>query len=849
MIRAALRSLLSHKVRLALTSLSIVLAVAFVTGTYVFTDSLKNSLGDVVRQNQADVTVQPLATDFRPEFQSSQDVLTVPADLAKAIADVPGAADAAPVVQAPNILLLDDDGKPLGASDRGGPPDAGGLGLSWVAAPDLRLAEISQGTQPVGSDQVAIDEDTLRRLRADVGDEAVVLFPDGDRRTFTISGALQLGAQTFGLSLIAWEFPTAQRLLLEPGQATSIRVAAEPGVTQDELKEQIVPLLPSGTEAVTGDEQASLVSEQLNSGLGFLNTFLLVFALVSLFVAAFLIFNTFAMLVAQRTRELALLRAIGASRGQVMRSILAEAAIVGLLASSLGLVVGALFALGLQRLFAAFGAPLPAGGLVFQPRTVAVAYAVGLVVTMISAAVPARRAAVIPPVAAMRDEQPTQRGLQRRTLVGSFLVGGGLGLAAMAPILADRSASQGATMAGVAALLLLLGVLALAPQMAQPVVRVLGAPFRGLTGRLAVGNTRRNPRRTAATAGALTIGVALMGTISVMASSTQASISGIVDDVIGADYVLTGYGFRPFPKAVARAAADTPGVAATAVVRQVPIRAPGTGDTFATGVDPDTIGQALNLSVAEGSLADLGMNDVALDQGTAEDIGAGVGTVIEVLSLTGPVKLDVVAIYEGSGGFNGYVTNLPTIARLGAPDQDAAVYVVKQPEADADAVQADLGAALTDYPAVQLQNQREFKEDIAGQIDQLLSFLFALLFLAVLIAFLGIVNTLALSVFERTRELGLLRAIGMGRSGVRGMVMVEALLISVFGALLGLALGLFFGALLQRVLRDQGIEQFAVNGPQLVLFLLLAAFGGFLASLWPARRASRLRILEAIASE
>jgi putative ABC transport system permease protein len=347
----------------------------------------------------------------------------------------------------------------------------------------------------------------------------------------------------------------------------------------------------------------------------------------------------------------------------------------------------------------------------------------------------------------------------------------------------------------------------------------------------------------------LTIGVCLMSAISVLASSTQASVAGIVDDVIGADFVVTGYGFQPFTGKVAETIRDTPGVAEAAVVRQTPLRAPGTGDTLLTGVDPRAIQQALSLDVTEGSLDDLAAGGVALDAGTAADIAAGVGTTIRVLSVVGPVDLQVVAVYEPAGGFTGYVTDLPTAAELGAGDRDSVVYVIKDPQVPAEVAQTDLAIALEAYPNVQLLDQSAFKDSIGDQIGQLLNFLFALLVLAVLIALLGIVNTLALSVFERTREIGLLRAVGMSRRGIRRTVVIEAFIIAVFGAVLGMAVGVAFGALLQRVLASQGIEEFALSPTQLALFLILAAAGGVLAALWPARRASRLRILDAIATQ
>jgi putative ABC transport system permease protein len=755
---------------------------------------------------------------------------------------------AAPQVLVPNVVILDRDGKPLG-TEQGGFASGTAIGGDWPD-PAFNPNVIAAGQEPITADEVAIDVGTADQLGVAPGDSVTLLLPSGQRRDFTIAGTTEPRAgSSFGVSFVYWSFPTAQELLLEPGQATSIAVLAEPTASQQVIADEIRASLPPGVEAVTGDEIASQISEQLDSGLGFLNTFLLVFAIVSVFVATFLIYNTFSMLVAQRTRELALLRAIGASRGQVLRSILAEAVVVALFASALGIVVGAGVARGLQLLFQAAGAPFPSAALVFQPRTIIVAMSVGLLITLASAILPARRASVIPPMAALRDEPPRTRALGRRTVVGGFLLGAGIGLAVMAPQLVEFGTTKAAIMAGAAALCVLVGVLATAPELARPAAGVIGSPFRGVAGRLARGNTRRNPRRTAATAGALTIGVALMSAISVLAASTQASVAGIVDDVIGADFVVTGYGFQPFSGDVAAAVRDTNGVAQVAVVKQAPARAPGTGDTLITGIDPQDIQQALSLTATQGSLDALGEGKVALDSGTAAEIGAGVGTVIRLLSVVGPVDLEVVLIYEAAGGFTGYVVDLPTAKALGASEQDNVVYVVKEPSASAQTVEEDLNLALEPYPNVQVLDQSAFKQSIGDQIGQLLNFLFALLVLAVLIALLGIVNTLALSVFERTREIGLLRAVGMLRSGIRRTIVLEAFIIAVFGAVLGMVIGVAFGALLQRILASDGIEKFAVNGAQLVLFLVLASIGGVIAALWPAWRGSRLRILDAIATE
>lgn len=849
MLRASLRNLGAHKVRLLLTGLAIVLAVAFVAGTYIFTDSLRASLDSLVRQDTPDVIVAPGSADFSSDFRGEGQTATVPTDLVPQFQDLPGAQVVVPEIQVPNVVILDASGKPLGA-ERGGFSSGTAIGQAWIEEPRLNPAEIADGTAPDGHTQVALDTGTAEELAVSPGDQITVLLPSGDRKTFTLAATTALSSSAgFGVGFISWDFATAQRLLLGPDEATSIALLAQPGTDQATLLGQVQPLLPAGVTGTTGQEQANQVSQQLDTGLGFLNTFLLVFAIVSLFVAAFLIYNTFSMLVAQRSRELALLRAIGASRGQVLRSILVEAFLVALVASALGIGVGAAFAKGLQLLFQAAGAPFPPSALVLQPRTIGVALAVGVLITMASAVLPARRAGAVAPIAALRETTVTAKSLRRRTMLGAFALGVGLGLAVMSPRLAEFSTTRGATMAGVAAAAVLLGILALAPELSRPASSAFGVVFRGVTGRLARGNARRNPRRTAATAGALTIGMALMAAISVLAASTQKSVSGIVDQVIGADFIVTGYGFQPFPGSVATTVDQVPGVSSTAVVRQAPMRAPGTGDTLVVGVDPRAIQEALNLEVPAGSISDLGDGKVALDSGTASDIGAGVGTTIQVLSVAGPVDLKVVALYEPAGGFTGYVVDLNEAKKLGAGTQDSVVYVIADDGVAPATVEANLNAALAGVPNVQVLDQSAFKKSISDQIGQLLTFLYALLLLAVLIALLGIVNTLALSVFERTREIGLLRAVGMSKAQIRRAIVIEAFLIAVFGAVLGLVTGVAFGALLQRILASEGIDKFAVNGAQLALFVVLSCVGGVVAALWPAWRAARLRILEAIGAE
>ena len=849
MLRATLRALAAYKVRLALSALSIILGVAFVAGTFIFTDSLQKAFNDLTSAGQVDLVIEP-ATTFDAGFGNEGPVRTMPDSLVGEVTDVPGVAEAAGAVVVRNVAVLGPDGKPLGT---GGGPGSVGFGEGWIDSADLAEWRLTSGSAPNGPDAVVVDERTSEQAEAPIGGTVTVLLPSGERVTPTVVGIVEPVVLGGGASVVIWPTEVAQQLLTAPGQVTSIRVLAEPDVSQTELQNRVAPLLPEDVESKTGEQVASELTEQLNQALGFLNTFLLVFGLIALFVSAFLIYNTFSILVAQRSRELALMRAIGATRRQVRTSVLIEAILVAVIAATIGLAVGVGVAQGLKGLFALLGAPLPGSGLVLLPRTFAVAYGIGIVVTLVSALVPARRASMVPPVAAMREEStPTAAPLLRRGIVGAVL----LTIAVIFAILALRptdNSTAAAQLLGVSALAAVFAALALAPLAARLLVPVLGWPFsRSTVGRLAVENARRNPRRTAATAGALMIGLALISAMSVIASSTIKSTDAVVDDVIGADYVVFGATFQPFPPVVTETVAAVPGVETVTAVRSAVAQIPGAGDspTIITIVDPDAITDVLNLSLSNGELARLNdAGSVIVDTTTATDLGLTVGQSLNVLTLTGPAEVKIVGTYEPAGFFQGFVAGNASADLLGAPGQDSAAYITTTPGSDQAEVRAALDAALEPYPTVTLQDQVEFKAQIRESINQLLAFIVALLILAVLIAFLGIVNTLALSVCERTKEIGLLRAVGTTRKQVRRMILIESVLIAVLGSVLGLVLGVLYGIGLQQVLSNEGITELGIDVPQLVLFVVISALGGVVAALWPAWRASRLNVLQAIASE
>ena len=849
MLRAALRSLLQHKLRLALTLLAVVVGVAFVAGTYIFTDSLKKSFDALFSAPQPDVTVQvdsALAQSGPGQGGPSTDQApTMPASLVDTVAKVDGVAAAYGVVSSDGALVIGSDGTVVGAN---GPPARGG---TFVPDPKISPLTLAQGRAPQGAREVALLESTATAAKVGVGDTVTIDTPAGGLVELSVVGIVSraIGGSD-GSTLAVFDLPTAQKLMLgSTTGVTSIAVASDGSVSQDVLAKRISVVLPEGTTTQTGAQRSSQIADRLATAFGFINTFLLAFAFIALFVAVFLILNTFSMLVAQRTRELALLRAVGASRGQVRRSVLAEAAVLGLVAAALGVAGGIGVSQLLRLLLKGFGADLPAGPLVVEPRTIVVSLVVGLVVTVASAYVPSRRAGVVPPVAAMRDEVSLPvRSLRVRTIVGIVL----LLVATLSAVLGlsnTDDVGRSSQLVGVSALCALVALIALAPILGRAVLLVLAAPFsRSTVGRLARENGRRNPRRTAATAAALAIGLALMTAIGVLASSTKASVAAVVDQTIGADFVIFGVKFQPFTPDVYQAVKNTPDASVVTYVRQVPLTVKDKA-ALLTGVDIEKLPQVLDLQMQSGSIPGLREGDVLVDDATATSLKLHTGDKVTGVFVTGPRALTVTGIYTAAGPYTGYISDYATLTAVGARELDTAIYVKAADGADTDAVRASLDQELTPFPTVSVQDQASLKEQVNGQFDRVFGFIYALLALAVIVAFIGIVNTLALSVHERRREVGLLRAVGTSRAQVRRMVSLEAVLISLFGAALGVGLGLVYGSLLQRVLSSQGVKVLAIPTGQIVWFLVLSVVGGFVAALWPAVTAARLDVLRAIASE
>jgi putative ABC transport system permease protein len=847
MFRTTVRNLLTHKLRLALSALAIVLGVAFVAGTMIFTDTLNKTFTDIIDSGTADVDVAP-----KSAFDSglvgtgvSSAQSSVPASVLDDITAVDGVEAAEGYVQTEGIYVLDSEGEVL---ETNGAP---GLGVGWITDRSLSQSELTDGRAPSAEGEVALDAATAEKLDYQVGDQ-VALLTTGPRIEATLVGVFQYGesGNLAGATMAAFDTTTAQELFLEPGRYTGVSVNADDGVSQIELDEALSAALGDKYDVRTRAEQSEAASSSLEDGIGFINTFLMVFAGVALFVGSFIILNTFSMLVAQRTRELALLRALGASRRQVTRSVLLEATLLATIGSTAGLAAGFGLAHGLSALMKQFGLVLD-GDLVFSAGTVAWAYAVGVLVTLVAAYLPARRAAKVAPIAAMRDDVVTTTGrpMRRRNVLGA--VTAAVATVALAAGLSLDDGDNTGALVGLGSALMLGAAVALSPVLAKPFIRAAGfllPRVAGRTGHLARENALRNPRRTAATSSALMIGLALVSGFSILGASANASVEALIDDTLKADYVVsTGVG-QPFTPKVAEELAAVDGVESVAQERFGAGKFDGTEAMF-VAYQPEKLDQALQLDFAEGEVTGLEGNGLLVDQSTAEDEGWQVGDTVEFLVANGnSEELTLGGIYRDSDGLGSVLISMDTYNATGGAQLDRYVYVNLADGVDVAAVRADLEQVTGAYPVVDLKDTGDFKDEQKGQVQQMLTLINALLVLSVLIAVLGVVNTLALSVIERTRELGLLRAVGMSRRQLRRMVRLESVVISIYGAALGLVLGSVFGVSLVQALGDMGINTLQVPAGQLLGFLLLGAVIGVVAATFPARRAGRLKVLDAIAA-
>ncbi len=834
MRKVSLRNLAAHKVRLVLTVLAVVLGTAFVTGSFVFTDTLQRTFNGLFEDAAKGVDVRVSAQE--------QGSIGVPLTDVAIVEALPSVRAVVPAVDG-QIVLLGADKAPV---QTGGAPS---MGSSYIP-PDQALGEpetFVAGIPPTEPGQIALNEGGAERAGLTVGDTTQVLVPAHGVLGVTISGIYSVPTDTGGF--VGALFPAAQatELFTDGAHVDYVDVAGDGSLSQEELRDELAVALPDA-KVQTGAEVREDVKAEVTSALKFMNYFLLAFGAIALLVGTFIIYNTFSMIVAQRLRELALLRAVGASRGQVGRSVVTEAFIVGLLGSLIGIGAGVLLAYGLRAMLNAFDVGLPTGSLQLEPRTVIVAIVIGVLVTVVSAYAPARRASRIPPVAAMREEHAsTGDSLRVRTVVGVvFAVLGG----ALLVLGSQGTGGSAAATVGAGAAVLILAVLLGSPALSRPVVGALGAVFArpfGAVGRLARTNAVRNPRRTAATAFALTLGLMLVTVIGVFGSSAKASVDELVDSGISADYILTGPPQIGVPVGAAAAVAEVPGVAEAVALKGLPVTIDDE-DTFGTGIGGQLDG-VIDYELRAGSAALDGDVLVASESFAAEK-GWTIGTAVTMSNKDGVVvTAPVTGILVDNQILGNWFTSESVYEQLVPPVMraDLAVLVKAAPGTDIPALRGELEKVSDPFLVVQVKDREEFKGEQAQQINTLLAVLYGLLALAVVIAVLGIVNTLALSVVERRREIGMLRAVGMQRPQVRRIIYLESVLIAVFGAAVGVLLGLAFGWGFVRTLADEGLGTVAVPWGQVVAMLLGSGVVGVLAAVWPAVRAARTKPLEAIA--
>ena len=778
MRKVTLKGLLAHKLRLLLTALAIVLGVTFISGTFILTDTLHNTFTSLYSSVYAkiDFQVRGVAQFGGDTSNGVRDPF--PESVLAKVRSVPGVEGASGSVTG-YAQLIAPDGKAIA---NGSSPTEG---MNYD--PDARdpVLNVVQGGPPVTAGEVVVDAATAQKYGFKVGQRVRILFV-GPSRTFTISGIIQFASagDLGGATLAGFSLPTAQAVLDETGELNYINAAADPGADKATVQRDIAKVLPPGVEVVTGQTAADDNTNTIDQSLSFFNDALLVFAFIALFVGAFTIYNTFSIIVGQRTRELALLRAVGASRRQVFGSVLAEAAVVGFISSAVGIGIGVLTARGLKALISGFGITLPSGPLVFESRTVIVGLLVGTGVTVVSAVGPARHAVRIPPVAALTDrpgDGDRASGLRRLTLWGAGLTVAGVAM------LAVGLAKSATPLVGLGAICLFIGVAMLAPAAARPLSAAIGRPFArllGEPGKLGQENSMRNPRRTAQTASALMVGLALVSAMAVFGASLSDTVTSGVDQATNANLILTstsqGSGFSSLVPTVA---AKAEGVTVETTLYQGQFQVQGSLQAL-TGVATQHLSDTVILNMTSGSSAALDNGELLIDSTTATSKHLSVGDTVPVkFAETGTTTLRIGGVYKANALVGSYLVGSGLF--LANFQHPAPSTVLLRTTGSETAVQN----ALSGYPNVQVQTRDQYEQSQASSVNALLGLVYALLALAVFIALIGIVNTLMLSVIERTHEIGLLRAVGMRRRQVRSMIRTEAVILSIFGAVLGIAIG------------------------------------------------------------
>ncbi|MFB6631365.1 ABC transporter permease [Streptomyces sp. NPDC056362] len=843
MFRTALRNVLAHKARLLMTVLAVMLGVAFVSGTLVFTDTLGQAFRNQSAKSYDDVAV---SVTMYPNPEEARKTPGLSREVVDKVAKLDGVASVTPRVDG-FAGVPDKNGKLIGSG-------WSNKGTNFAPGKDGkdRAYSFVAGDGPHRADQIALDRDTADKGGYKVGDP-VRVATNGPVKEYTLAGVFTTedGAVNAGGSLVVFDDAVAQKLYLKPGFYRDLTVTAAPGASDGKLLDEVLKVVPKSATGQTGKALADRQAKDIEAGLGALNQVLLGFAGIALFVGVFLISNTFTMLVAQRTKELALMRAVGASRKQITRSVLAEAGLVGLVASAVGYALGIGLAVGLRSAMSAFDMKVPAGDLVLGVTPAVSAFGVGVLITMLAAWLPGRRAAKIPPVAAMSSVHATAstKSLVLRNSIGAAFTALGVVLIVLG---AGQGGDDGRMLIAGGAFLTLIGVIVLIPMLSRPVIALIRPLFVGLfgvSGKLAGLNAVRNPRRTGATASALAIGLTLVTGLSVLGATVGSALDKVTTDQIKADYMVSmasGNGLSP---EALTALEKAPGVTALSPQQAGAFQLKG-DYTSVSGVTPGAIEKVLKLDVLKGSLSSLGGNTIAVDDDVATKRGLKVGDSVPVEYLDKQKgRLTVGAVYEA----NEFVSPVLADHKLVTAHEEQAeireIFVSTDGGASA-AHERALAKAMGDNPAITVMDHKDIRDSFGGPINMLLNIMYGLLGMALIIAVLGVVNTLAMSVFERQQEIGMLRAIGLDRRRVKRMVRLEAVVISVFGAVVGIGLGSFLGWALGETFKSS-LPGYVLVLPwdRIGLFLVLAALVGVLASLWPARSAAKLNMLSAIKAE
>jgi putative ABC transport system permease protein len=851
MWKVAIKGILAHKFRIVLTSISVVLGVSFMTGTLVLSDTISRTFDNLITNVNGGLSAQVRAKAAFKDQQGNQQRNRIDASLLDIVRTTPGVKDAEVSVSG-FAIIVGPNGKGLNASGNGPPP----LAFAWNPSPQLNPVHLVARKPPTAADDVVIDKKSADTTHYTVGSRVriVTVSSTGRSAIYRVSGIGKFGSadSPAGATLTFFRPDVAERLLAAPGKVDAIQIAAKPGVSQATLVKNLKAALrgQKGIEVASG---ASVVQEQQNNfhdQFKFFTVFLLVFAIVALIVGSFVIYNTFSITVAQRTRENALLRAVGASRRQITMAVFLEALTTGVVASVIGLGLGIVAASGLKALLGALNIDIPAGGTVLKSSTIRTSLVVGILVTVLASLIPVFKAARVPPIAAMREValERTSAGL-KRIIAGAIVTV--LGVLSLLSGLFGGGSNAGSAV-GLGAFVIFIGVTILGPLIARPAARLIGWPLPrllGVTGQLARENAMRNPKRTSATAAALMIGVGLVGFVTIFAASATASVNHVIDHAFKADYIVNTSGFgAALPPTIETDLAKLPGVKIASGLKVGSVKI-GSSVQQVEGVDPAVVDRLFDVGVSQGKLTDLGTDGIAVYKNTAKSHHWVLGSKIPVqFAKTGVKRLTVRAIYDQQALAGPYVISLATY-HANFDDLTDALILIKAEPGKAEAVRGPLLNVLKRYPQGKLEDAAQFKHEQAKQLDQIVNLIYALLLMAIIIAVFGIAITLALSIFERTHEIGLLRAVGMSSGQVWGTVELEAVIIALFGTLLGLVIAVFFGWSLVKALKDQGIDQFAVPPIRLLIIVILGALFGMLAAVYPGRRASRMDVLDAIATE